>query len=251
MAPIEHTPYLRFKRSPLAMELDALYTLTGEELDFARTLTRKSQPRLKLLLQLKAFQYLGYFPTIDEIPLAIMRHAHSTAGIDADILVYGELRTLYRHHQAIRERLELSAWDENGLRVASEAMSASAEMNACFPENKTLGIDESGLHVLKRSMPREPKASARAFETALLQRIDERNVTDVLCNAAPKTLQRWLNLERVWQCIEAINGKLKEWAFPTDLALAHISSAVRKTSRPHTARIRDESQPAHSQGKAS
>jgi len=61
---------------------------------------------------------------------------------------------------------------------------AAAEVDAGFPDNKALGLDESGMPVLKRSAPREPKASARALETALLQRMDERNVIDVLCNVA-------------------------------------------------------------------
>lgn len=69
--------------------------------------------------------------------------------------------------------------------------------------------------------------------------------------ATRKALEHWLNLERAWQCTVAINGRLKEWTFPTDLAIAHNNSAVRKTSRPLTARIRDESQPAHGQRKAS
>ncbi|TBR12685.1 MAG: DUF4158 domain-containing protein [Rugosibacter sp.] len=60
MASIEHTAYPRFKRSPSARELEALYTPTSDELSFAR----KAQPRFGLLLLLKAFQRLGYFPAV-------------------------------------------------------------------------------------------------------------------------------------------------------------------------------------------
>ena len=56
MASIERTAYPRFKRNPLAKELDALYTPTNDELSFARALARKAQSRFGLLLLLKSFQ---------------------------------------------------------------------------------------------------------------------------------------------------------------------------------------------------
>lgn len=129
MASIERTAYPRFKRTPLVKELNALYTPTDDELSFARILARKAQPRFGLLLLLKSFQRLGYFPAVEEIPPVIVQHVREVAGMDADTSpVYLELRTLYRHHQAIRERLGVSAWGDRGLRVASDAMSAAAEV---------------------------------------------------------------------------------------------------------------------------
>ena len=83
---------------PLARELDALYTSTDEELRCARTLARKAQPRFGPLLLLKAFQRLGYFPPVVEIPTTAVQHARMAAGIGADVSpVYDESRTLYRH----------------------------------------------------------------------------------------------------------------------------------------------------------
>ncbi|MDA8255183.1 MAG: DUF4158 domain-containing protein, partial [Betaproteobacteria bacterium] len=129
MASIERTAYPRFKRSPSIRELGALYTPTDDEMHFARIIARKHQPRFGLLLLLKAFQRLGYFPAVDDIPATIVQHVRIAAGIDAETPpLYAELRTLYRHHQAIRERLGVSAWGEEGLRVASEAMAGAAEV---------------------------------------------------------------------------------------------------------------------------
>ena len=129
MASIERTAYPRFKRNPLAKELDALYTPTNDELSFARALARKAQSRFGLLLLLKSFQRLGYFPALVDIPLAIVQHVRNVSGIDDEISpIYAELRTLYRHHQAIRDRLAVTAWSEDGLHAASEAMSAAAEV---------------------------------------------------------------------------------------------------------------------------
>lgn len=129
MASIERTAYPRFKRGPTARELETLYTPTADELSFAHSVARKAQPRFGLLLLLKSFQRLGYFPAVDEIPIPILQHIRTATGIDAETSpVYAELRTLYRHHQAIRERLGVSAWGEEGLRVASEAMATAAEV---------------------------------------------------------------------------------------------------------------------------
>lgn len=129
MASIERTAYPRFKRSPSARELEGLYTPTEDEMGFARTVARKIQPQFGLLLLLKVFQRLGYFPAVDEIPAAIVQHLRTSIGIGADVSpIYVEVRTLYRHHQAIRERLGVSAWGEDGLRTASEAMAAGAEV---------------------------------------------------------------------------------------------------------------------------
>lgn len=129
MASIERTAYPRFKRNPSIRELGALYTPTDDEMHFARIIARKHQPRFGLLLLLKAFQRLGYFPSVDDIPATIVQHVRIAAGIDAETPpLYAELRTLYQHHQAIRERLGVSAWGEEGLRVASEAMAAAVEV---------------------------------------------------------------------------------------------------------------------------
>jgi ferric-dicitrate binding protein FerR (iron transport regulator) len=69
--------------------------------------------------------------------------------------------------------------------------------------------------------------------------------------ATREALQHWLEFDRAWQFIEVMNGELKDLSSPSDLAIAHNNSAVRKISRPHRAGIRDEFQPAHGQRKAS
>lgn len=127
MASVERTAYPRFKRSPLAKELDALYTPTDEELNFALKFARKPQFRFGLLVLLKSFQRLGYFPAIGDVPPSVIQHIQTASDLGAVTLpTYEESRTLYRHHQAIRERLGVSAWGDHGLRIAGEAMSTAA-----------------------------------------------------------------------------------------------------------------------------
>jgi TnpA family transposase len=191
MASIERTAYPRFKRNSLVKELDALYTPTKDELDFARAMARKAQPRLGLLLLLKSFQRLGYFPAAEEIPQAIVQHVRTASGMGAEVPpAYVELRTLYRHRQAVRERLGVSAWSEDGLRVASEAMSAAAEVmdnpadliNVAIEELVHQRIELPAFSTLDRLSRRIRTLVNGRFFAAVMERLSEaeRGQLDVL-----------------------------------------------------------------------
>lgn len=58
------------------------YTPTTEERTFVETMTRSPQQQLNLVLWLKLFPCLGYFPDVDEIPSAIVRES----GYVSDVL---------------------------------------------------------------------------------------------------------------------------------------------------------------------
>ncbi|MBL8470801.1 MAG: Tn3 family transposase [Rhodocyclaceae bacterium] len=191
MASIERTAYPRFKRSPSQRELETLYTPTEDEVSFARLIARKAQPRFGLLLLLKAFQRLGYFPAMDNIPAAVVQHVREAAGIDVEMSpVYGEPRTLYRHHQAIRERLGVSAWGEQGLKVAGEAMAAAAEVmdnpadliNVAIEELVHQRIELPAFSTLDRLSRRiRALVNGRFFETVLARLAEvERGQLDAL-----------------------------------------------------------------------
>ncbi|NUY05524.1 DUF4158 domain-containing protein [Paraburkholderia sp. JPY169] len=49
-------------------ELQTCYTPLPDELDWARRSTRGERPRLGLLVLLKVFQQLHFFPPLDTIP---------------------------------------------------------------------------------------------------------------------------------------------------------------------------------------
>jgi hypothetical protein len=129
MASIERTAYPRFKRNPSARELEHVYTPTEEELNLARTIARKQQPQFGLLLLLKSFQRLGYFPSIEDIPPVIVQHIRVASEFTADVSpIYTQPRTLYRHHSVIRNHLGVSPYEDNGLKVVTDAMSSAAEV---------------------------------------------------------------------------------------------------------------------------
>jgi TnpA family transposase len=128
MASIERTAYPRFKRSPTPQQLHALYTPTKEELAFARKTTRSPISQLSLLVLLKSFQQLGYFPKLSEIPDTVVSHLRSCLSLISAIEPgYEEPRTLYRHHQIIRDYLRVTSWRSSAGRLAIKAMSEAAE----------------------------------------------------------------------------------------------------------------------------
>ena len=77
MASIERTAYPQFKRNPVVRELVAAYTPTDAELAFITENARQPGHRLALALLLKSFQRLGYFPAVDEVPAAVVRHIYA------------------------------------------------------------------------------------------------------------------------------------------------------------------------------
>src|SRR5437868_5815225 len=110
MASIERTAYPRFKRHPTAEALNDLYTPTTEEQAFARKSARSDQHQLTLLVLLKSFQRLGYFPKLEEVPRPVVDHIHNCLRLGQEIQPgYDEPRTLYRHHRAIRDFLQVQA----------------------------------------------------------------------------------------------------------------------------------------------
>ena len=74
MASIERTAYPRFKRYYTVNELKEIYTPTLSEIAFGRTSTTGEDNYLNLIVLLKSFQRLGYFPKLSEIPDAVINY---------------------------------------------------------------------------------------------------------------------------------------------------------------------------------
>jgi Domain of unknown function (DUF4158) len=82
MPVIVETAYPRLSSTPTDAELETWFTPTPEDLAFADRHSRRSlpAPRIALLVLLKTFQRLGYFPRLAEVPIPILlRVARSTA----------------------------------------------------------------------------------------------------------------------------------------------------------------------------
>src|SRR5258708_18236042 len=104
MTSIERTAYPRFSRAPCVKELRELYTPTPHDIAFVTTRARGDSPQFALMILLKAFQRLGYFPNPQEIPGAVISHIRAVMRFP-DIVS----RTLYRYHAAIRAHLDIQS----------------------------------------------------------------------------------------------------------------------------------------------
>jgi TnpA family transposase len=133
MASIERTAYPRFKRLISATELAEFYTPTPKEIEFAYSRARGNESILSLLVLLKSFQHLGYFPNkLKHVPLSIVTHLRTCLTVGntdetAPPLVF-QTRSLYRHHQSIRRFLGVTVYKEAAQAVAHSAIHAAAQV---------------------------------------------------------------------------------------------------------------------------
>ena len=136
MTAIERTAYPRLRRNPSERDLATLYTPTEAELAWVTTTARDGAHRLHLLLWLKCFQCLGYFPQLLEIPTPISEHLRLCLDGDTTVpLGYHHDRMRYRHHQAVREYLQVHTFDDTGrqavratLHIAARVMDNPADL---------------------------------------------------------------------------------------------------------------------------
>ena len=119
MTSIDRTIYRRMKRSYSTKELIEAYTPTEEERRFVSTMTRTVQNQLRLMIWIKLFPCLGYFPALSEIPAPLVDHIRKALDLAADVVPgYDHDRTLYRHHQLVREYYQIIPYGRDARRVA-------------------------------------------------------------------------------------------------------------------------------------
>jgi hypothetical protein len=131
MTAIDRTIYRRMKRSYTPKELIEAYTPTEEERQFVSTMTRTAQNRLNLMMWIKLFPCLGYFPALREIPVPLIDHIRRALGLAADVAPgYENDRTLYRHHQMVREYYQILPYGPRDAQRATLACSKQGEICA-------------------------------------------------------------------------------------------------------------------------
>jgi len=74
MTLLHETAYPRLKADPTAQEIQDVYTLTSDEIDFIDQIAQRPTARTAAFLYLKLFQRLGYFVRIADIPASIRQY---------------------------------------------------------------------------------------------------------------------------------------------------------------------------------
>src|SRR5712692_9544830 len=77
MTSIERTAYPRFTRAPSVKELRNIFTPTPTDVAFVVTHARGPAQKFALMILLKVYQRLQYFPKLQTIPGAVISHIRS------------------------------------------------------------------------------------------------------------------------------------------------------------------------------
>ncbi|MGH2719714.1 MAG: Tn3 family transposase [Actinomycetota bacterium] len=125
MASIERTAYPRFRRLVTARELASL-TPGVDELAWVRERTRSDSHMLALLLALKCFQRLGYFPNLVDIPQTVIDHLRRCLGLPGDVGPTRGERVAIAHRELVRERVGVTYDPERARVVAADAVRSAA-----------------------------------------------------------------------------------------------------------------------------
>ena len=123
------TAYPRFKRHFTTKELAEIYTPTKAEIAFAYNTTKGQGNIFNLIVVLKAFQRLGYFLKLSDIPHPIVNHIRSCLKLPTEIVLgYDNSKTIYRHRAAIREYLKINTFDKIARHLAVVRVYESASV---------------------------------------------------------------------------------------------------------------------------
>ncbi|WP_433425918.1 DUF4158 domain-containing protein [Microtetraspora malaysiensis] len=87
MASIDRTAYPRFARAVSARELAEVFTPSLVEVEWARGKTQDDQHLLALLVWLKAYQRLGYFPKLADVPPVVAEHIRGVIGLAEQVVL--------------------------------------------------------------------------------------------------------------------------------------------------------------------
>ncbi|MGW5105935.1 DUF4158 domain-containing protein [Nocardia sp. NPDC004123] len=129
MASIDRTAYPRFKRLVSGRELAGSFTPSDAEVASARSHTTSEVHVLVLLVWLKSYQRLGYFPKLADVPEVVVAHVSSAAGLGSEVAAVerDSPRTAKWHRQLIREYFGVVYEPARVRAVAEAAIRAAAQ----------------------------------------------------------------------------------------------------------------------------
>jgi TnpA family transposase len=127
MASIERTAYPRFKSALTAHERQELYSPTDDELAFVWERDDDPAQQLLLLARLKCHQFLGYLPTLDEIPDSVRLYLCQQLQLPPETSWDSETKAgRRRHRQAIRMYLKVTSYSHGGERAVTHEIEQAA-----------------------------------------------------------------------------------------------------------------------------
>ncbi|MEU9500014.1 DUF4158 domain-containing protein [Streptomyces sp. NPDC048196] len=132
MTSIERTAYPRFKRLITAHELHLFFASSRDEVEWAAARTDCDEHLLAQLLALKAYQRMGCFPKLDEIPDPVVDFVRRAVDLPEGTAPRASNRTAERQRTAVRQRTGLS-YDKARARKIAEAVMRSEAVSKNRP----------------------------------------------------------------------------------------------------------------------
>jgi hypothetical protein len=127
MTVITRTAYPSFKQRPTAKELMELYTPSPPEIEFVRSRVKTHAGLLRLMVMLKSFQRLGYFPQPDVVPIPVIDYLRSCLKLRASISAIPSLRSRRYYQEEIRAYLEVKPYAQAAHKLAATAIAQAAQ----------------------------------------------------------------------------------------------------------------------------
>jgi len=112
MASIERTAYPRLKQSFSKTELIDFYSPKEDEIRFVQKTARREETRLHLLILLKTFQKLGYFPNLEEIPDSLLKFLRRALKLNFGVLPLVARNTQFLQQAKVLEFLKVNRYDK-------------------------------------------------------------------------------------------------------------------------------------------
>jgi Domain of unknown function (DUF4158) len=166
---IERTAYPRFKRLLSARELHVFFTPQPDEVAWARGVAGSDKHVLALVVWLKCFGRLGYFPALDAVPAGVVDHVRRDLGLAEQTAArHAAARTAERHRDLVRRRAGVVLDPGGARKVAAEAIREAAFVRNHPPDLINIALErlvealltpagaggKTGFDRLKRSAPR-------------------------------------------------------------------------------------------------
>jgi len=144
MTAIHETAYPRIRSNLGDQELQELYTPTVDDAVFVRRMTKTAVTELGLVLLLKTFQRLGYFPNFDALPPRLIHHIAGAMGAqnpDDSLQQYEAGGYRWRHLPLIRDHLSITTFGDGGRRVLVGAMIEASQSKDILADIINVGIE--------------------------------------------------------------------------------------------------------------
>lgn len=210
MTAIHETAYPRTRSNPTDRELNELFTPTPADLAFARRHTKSAISRLGLLVLLKTFQRLGYFPNLAAIPPRIVQHIATVTEFTAiadGLQQYEQGQFRWQHMGLIRDYLGVEAFSAGGQRVMIAAMLEAAHSKDIIADLINVGIEAlvrarfelpAFSALLRAAGKARAQVNCRYYEQ-VYNALDDRQktlITHLLTRAEDETKSPWHRLKQ-------------------------------------------------------